>query len=188
MELEAAHDLSRASIEMAMTVTDFWSAVDRSAGPDACHLWTGYVEKDYGKFFFDGKMIGAHELAVLFTTGEIRPRGWDTCHYVCHTPLCCNPKHLRYGTRQDNVDDMTGAGRQARGERNGHSRLTVADVVEIRHRADNGATGRALAAEYGVSVAAVTMIIRGQRWSHAGGPIRLEHGNRKHGKFARRSA
>lgn len=171
---------------IAHRVTEFWAQVDRSAGPDACWPWTGYIEKGYGGVYWNGRMVGAHELAVTFTTGEVRDESLDTCH-SCHTPLCCNPAHLRFDTRQGNVDDMTEAGRQARGSKNGSARLTEADVLTIRIRAANGATGRSLAEEYGMSAAGITMIVRGQNWQHVGGPIREQHGNRRHGKYAKKS-
>ena len=169
----------------AFKVTDFWSKVDSSGGPDACWPWTGYAEKGYGLFFWQGRKVGSHELAVTFTTGEARHPDLETCH-SCDNPICCNPAHLRFDTRQGNVDDMTGRGRQARGSANGHAKLTEADVLTMRRRADAGATGKALSAEYGVSQALVTEILRGNRWQHVGGPLRATHGNRRHGMYARK--
>lgn len=164
-----------------MRVTRFWSLVDRR-GLGECWLWNGYVNKDgYGEFYDGERMVGAHELAVRYTTGWVKLPHLDTCH-SCHTPLCCNPHHLRYATRQGNVDDMTAAGRQARGERHGKSKLSEADVVLIREQVASGATGKAMADQYGVSPGLVTMIVNGKRWQHVGGPIRTEHGNRKHGR------
>lgn len=93
-------------------VTAFWELVNRSPGPDQCHPWTGYVNKDgYGAFFFCGRMVGAHELALTFTTGEYRFPELDTCHSRnCTTRLCCNPLHLRFDTRLSDVVDATAAG------------------------------------------------------------------------------
>lgn len=166
-------------IPAEVRATEFWMLVDRSYW-EGCWPWMGrYVNKDgYGEFFDGERMVGAHELALRYSTGEIRHPDLDTCH-SCNNPLCCNPRHLRYDTRQSNVDDMTSAGRQARGERNGHAKLTGADVVLIRERAERGATGKALADQYGVQPSAITMILTGKRWAHAGGPIRTTHGTRK---------
>jgi hypothetical protein len=159
-------------------VTEFWRQVDASAGPDACWPWTGYAEKGYGRCQWAGRMVGAHELAVSFTTGAARPEGFDTCH-SCDNPLCCNPAHLRFDHRQGNVDDMTSRGRQARGVRNGQSRLTEADVLAIRHGIAAGMTGKSFAEQLGVSPSLITEIARGRRWSHVGGPLRTQHGNTK---------
>lgn len=54
----------------------------------------------------------------------------------------------------------------------------------IRTRAAHGATGRSIAADYGLSESAVTMILTGKRWANVGGPIRNAHGNRRHGRYA----
>lgn len=167
-------------------VTRFWSQVDASAGPDACWPWTGYSEKGYGRTHFMGRMVGAHELAVSFTTGERRAEHLETCH-SCNNPPCCNPAHLRFDTSQSNAADAVRSDRHARGERNGHAKLTEVEVLTMRHRAAGGATGKVLASEYGVSQGLVTEILRGSRWKHVGGPLRSEHGNHKHGRYARAS-
>ena len=164
---------------LARRVTEFWGLVDSSGGVDICWPWTGYLNKDgYGEYHWLGRMVGAHELAVTFTTGEVRAPGLDTCH-ECDTPGCCNPRHLRFDTRLGNVADAVSRGRHARGETAGAARLTEADVLMIRERAHRGGTGRSLASEYGLSESAITEIIRGRRWPHVGGPIRIGHGNSK---------
>ena len=64
-------DLARITVR----VTEFWRNVSTRA-PGECWPWTGYLNEDgYGEFFFTGKMYGAHELAVTFSTGEIRDSG-----------------------------------------------------------------------------------------------------------------
>lgn len=157
--------------------------VDSSGGPEECWPWTGYVEKGYGRYHWDGRMEPAHALALSFTTGEARPPGFDTCH-SCDNPICCNPTHVRFDRRQGNVDDMTSQGRHARGERNGHAKLTERDVLAIRERAAAGTTGKALAEEYKVSPGLINGIVNGRRWQHVGGPIRAQHGNTTHGRYA----
>lgn len=163
----------------AFKVTEFWSLVDQSGGPDACWPWQGYTEKGYGRLSWDGRMVGAHEMAVTFATGEARHPDLDTCH-GCGNPICCNPSHLRFDTRASNVADML-----RHGTHNPVQKITDEQVRTIRMRAQAGATGKELASEYGVSPALITEIIRGRRRAKAGGPIRGEHGNRTHGRYAR---
>ena len=159
---------------LALVVTRFWSLVDKR-GPDQCWEWQGDLRDGYGTFYWQGRMTGAHELAVTFTTGE-RRGALDTCH-SCDNPPCCNPAHLRFGTRQDNVDDCTSRDRHARGDRNGHARVTEAQVVEIRYRRAAGAPFKVLARDYDLSVAAISAIVRGDRWAHVDGPTeRLANG------------
>jgi hypothetical protein len=147
-------------------VTEFWMSIDRR-GVDECWPWTGYLNEDgYGEFFFEERMIGAHELAVTFTTGERRLPKLDTCH-SCGNPPCCNPKHLRFGTRQSNVDDMVRMGRQAKP----NQRLSDETVRLIRERRQAGASQDDLAGQYGISSSYVSMIVNGLKRPDAGGPI-----------------
>jgi hypothetical protein len=85
--------------------------------------------------------------------------GEDTRH-SCHNPRCIRPDHLNPGSRQDNVDDMVNAGRALTGDRNPHSKLTDAEVAEIREKY-TGANGQQalLALEYGVSQPNISMIV-----------------------------
>lgn len=161
-------------VGLAVFVTDFWRGVDKS-DESGCHPWTGYRDDDgYGRVFFMGRMRNAHELALTFTTGEVRDPSLDTCH-SCDNPPCCNPRHLRFDTRASNVAEMVKRGRTR------NQRLSDAQVQTIRVRAASGATGVDLAAEFGVSVALVSEIVNGNRRVTAGGPIRSNHGASRKG-------
>lgn len=159
-------DLAR----IAVRVTEFWQSVS-IRGDDECWPWMGYLNEDgYGEFFFAGKMYGAHELAVTFTTGEIKDPALDTCH-SCDDPPCCNPGHLRFATRLENVADMIKRDRVRAGSAHPFAKLTEAAVVEIRVRRANGAMQKTLAADYSVSEAYISTIVNGLTWVRAGGPI-----------------
>lgn len=150
----------------AVMVSRFWRLVDVGA-EDECWPWTGYLNDDgYGLFVFHGRRHGAHELAFSFTFGEKRHPNLDTCH-SCDTPACCNPSHLRFDTRQSNVDEMVSRGRAASPGR----KLTDEQVVEIRERRASGARQNDLAEHYGITNGQVSMIVRGIRWPNLGGPI-----------------
>jgi hypothetical protein len=86
--------------------------------------------------------------------------------FVCHrcdVPACVNPDHLFLGTHLDNVRDAISKDRHARGEVNGHAKLTADDVRAIR--ADRRIQ-RVVAAEYGVARTVVSRIRSGTRWGH----------------------
>jgi hypothetical protein len=155
-------------LAVVVRVSEFWQNVDRSAGDDACHPWTGYTEDGYGRFQWQGRMVGAHELARTFTTGEVRLPSLDTCHR-CDNPPCCNPRHVRFDSRLGNVRDMHERNRAAR-----PGRLTDAQVRELRERRAAGARQIDLAEAYGLTDGAVSMIVRGLRWPDAGGPLQTE--------------
>lgn len=154
----------------AVTISRFWRMVERR-GDDECWPWAGDTDKNgYGIFFYRGERRPAHELALSFTTGEARPDGFDTCH-ACDNPPCCNPACLRFGTRQDNMDDMIERERKPRGEQHAQAKLTGDVVRAIRQRRASGALQSDLAVEYGVSAAYISEIVNGLVWQDAGGPI-----------------
>lgn len=154
------------SLRDAVDVTRFWRLVAFTGTDDVCWDWLGDMDNDgYGIFVWHGNRRGAHVLSLEFTTGELRGDGMDTRH-VCDRPSCVNPSHLSFGTRQENVQDMLDRGRH-----NPVAKLTEDDVIEMRVRRSAGARQQDLANDFGVSVGMVSMIVRGERWAEAGGPI-----------------
>jgi hypothetical protein len=86
----------------------------------------------------------------------------------CDNPLCFNPAHLFEGTQLDNMRDMMAKGRGNRanspkGEAHGGSKLTTAQVVEIRESLDIGAD---LARQFNVSPSLIGLIRNGRIWKH----------------------
>ncbi len=158
----------------AVTVSRFWRNVE--VGPDnECWPWRGDTDRDgYGVFFYRGRRRPAHEMALSFTTGESRLPELDTCH-TCDHPRCCNPAHLRFDTRQANVDDMISHRRHPRGSQTPATRLTEEEVLTIRHRRANGARCVDLARDFGISESAITAIVHGRNWKHVGGPVTNRH-------------
>ena len=78
-----------------------------------------------------------------------------------------SPSNLSYGTAKENAADKLRDGTLTSGERNGRSKLTNAQVLQIRRLLENaprGTTAR-LAREFGVSFSTVSMIKRGKTWA-----------------------
>jgi hypothetical protein len=147
----------------------FWSKVG-PANENGCRLWTGCLTArggGYGRFQHDGKLWGAHRVVVELTAGPV-PAGMVVCHR-CDVPECCNPEHLYVGTHRDNSRDAMERKRNAHGESSGTSKLTDAAVAEARRRYRAGETGLALAAEYGVTQAAMWFALCGRTWKHVPG-------------------
>ena len=64
--------------------------------PSGCWEWQMHRNsKGYGQLGFDGKITTSHRVAINAPKGE-----WAL--HSCDNPPCCNPKHLRFGTVQDN--------------------------------------------------------------------------------------
>lgn len=153
--------------------------VDRSAGPDACHPWTGgtHARGRYGKFYpetvetesgkWRSRGVSAHRYGYELLVGPI-PGGEEVRH-TCDYPLCQNQAHWVLGTHKQNMADMVERGRHrfAAGEAHPSSKLTKADVVSIRERYAAGEANQVeLAREHGISQALVSAIVRRRTWKH----------------------
>lgn len=134
---------------------------------DECWLWLTRAKRSGYGLIGDGKkgVLEAHRVAWELTNGPI-PKEIFVCHH-CDIKLCCNPTHLFLGTQADNLADMARKGRSTLGERDGMSKLTSEQVLEIRHRrATTGVMQKELATEYGVSDATISLIINRRIWTH----------------------
>lgn len=98
-----------------------------------------------------------------------RPPGMDTRHGTAGRRVNV-VTNLSYGTRADNEQDKIrdGTFRQGTsiGEANGNSRLTFAQVTEIRRRYGNGDGQSSLGREFGVSYQSVRDIVYRKTWQH----------------------
>jgi len=143
----------------------FWSKVD-VGDPDECWEWTtGRYGTGYGQFWADGTGQSAHRVAWALTNGAI-PEGMLVCHH-CDNRVCCNPAHLFLGTQADNIADAAKKGRMAKGEDISRSKLTEADVIEIRIRYKaGGVTQEVLGQEFDVGNVCIHYIVRGRTWRH----------------------
>lgn len=131
-----------------------------------CWNWTASVDTHgYGHMRADGKVRLAHRLSYEAHRGPI-PKGMQVCHH-CDNRTCLNPSHLFIGTWRDNMMDKLSKNRQSRtrqcGETNPRSKLTEADVRAIRSATDKQ---QAIADQYGLHRAYISLIRSGKRWGH----------------------
>lgn len=116
----------------------------------------------------DGKftVIKAHRKAWEDANGPIPPGKW-ICH-KCDNRACINVNHLYLGTPKDNSRDSKersvnlGA---PLGERHGRSKLTEAQVREIKRMIADGMTLAKIARLVNVTHAAISRIKHGSSWS-----------------------
>jgi hypothetical protein len=108
------------------------------------------------------KKLRVHH-AVLLAFGFARPDGL-CCRHLDDDPANNRLDNLRWGTWQENAEDAIRNGRIRHGEAKHGSRLTTAQVFEIR---DDRRASRIVGADYGVSHTAILRIRRGDRWRRA---------------------
>ena len=131
-----------------------------------CWVWTGCKNTDgYGRTMRNGKNIGVHRLMFILQFGEI-PKGKLVMH-TCDNPPCINPAHLKLGTHDENMQDMTDKGRRARfpGELNPSVKLTHQEVDKIRALVSEGLYAKDIAPLFGVSMATIYHIKNGRIWN-----------------------
>lgn len=145
----------------------FWRQV---APSDGCWVWVGPTMEDgYGVFTLGQKstkkMVRTHRLAWEMQRGPI-PDGQCVLHR-CDNPPCVRVSHLFLGSNLDNIADKVAKRRQARAECHTSSKLTWAQVDEIRRRCHEGESRLALAREFGVHSTTVNYLVRGKSWNES---------------------
>lgn len=158
------------AVNQDKVIERFWNHVDKSAGGDACWLWTGLRAGGYGhmKYRESGKPghLLAHRFSYALAYGCL-----DRSLYVCHrcdNPPCVNPSHLFAGTPKDNQMDAKRKGRRASkvGELCGQSKLREGHVVFIRYMHGLGVPVKSIAPIYGISETTIYRVVNRRGWTH----------------------
>jgi hypothetical protein len=116
-----------------------------------CWLWSGASSNGYGQMYFNGGVVYAHRFYFELYKRPIEA-GLDLDH-LCRKPGCVNPEHLEPVTRAQNV------------RRGRVTKLTEANVRDIRARVAAGEKQVTLAACSDVDGSTVSRIVSGQTWS-----------------------
>ena len=149
-----------------------WLWIDRRAASDdgeGCVLWPwGTIGAGYGTIRAYRRMTLVTHL-VLELSGSRRPPepNGDALH-SCDTPLCCNRRHLSWGSDADNGRQKAerGRGRSREGVEHHNAKLTPDRVREMRRLLAEGATLAACGNLFGVSKPIVARIRDGHAWKH----------------------
>ena len=133
--------------------------------PEECVIWPFNDDgHGYGRVSYKGLVQKAHRVSLLLSAGEPPTPSHQAAHapIICHNRACVNPRHLRWATPQENAADRNADSTVARGERQGHAKLTAEDVLAIR-RADE--TQEVLASRYEVDRATISAAQRRRNWA-----------------------
>lgn len=150
-----------------LTEAAFW--VQLIETPSGCWEWQGSRNNSgYGNASWQGQPCVAHRLAA-FLVGMVDTlaaptdrKGLGFILHDCDNRICCNPDHLYVGTYSDNAYDAYEHGnkKQPRGWRHTNSRLKQGDAQKIRKLCALGHTQVVVGKQFGLSQAAVSLIIR----------------------------
>lgn len=156
-------------------VDRFWRQTTIPENRDSCWTLTGRTDKGgYAAFRICSMGINKASHAVLLLDGKPRPPKPNdlALHGDCSNPLCVNPRHLRWGSREENVADMMRLGRcnPRRGDDHPFAKITTDQAIKIRA---DPRTQTEIASDYGVSQACISKIKRGQSWHSLSTPVVL---------------
>ncbi len=133
-----------------------------------CWLWGGYCCKISGYGYFGKNTSGDTRKSAHRTSYELYKGPIVDKKYVCHScdnRACVNPDHLFLGTQKENIVDCVSKGRNAKGEKQGSSKLTRDDVLYIRKsRTEDTHSVIELALKYGVRRSHIYRIINKHEW------------------------
>ena len=130
-----------------------------------CWLWEAGVDnKGYGRITVSNKkkMELAHRVSWMLHNNQV-PSGFVL--HRCDNTYCVNPDHLYVGTQKDNMLDRSQRGRMPdqRGEKSHRAKLTASQILAIR---SDPRAQSLIAADYGVSPSAISLIKLRKKWSH----------------------
>jgi len=134
---------------------------------DGCWDWKGAKDKDGYARMSCSPLLGAeraHMASYLIHIGKI-PKGKLICHH-CDVKVCTNPKCLFVAYPRYNSADMVIKNRQAKGSKNGTSKLSENQVKEIKKMLHLGNTGPEIAKKYSVHYTTIYRIRDEKNWSH----------------------
>lgn len=134
---------------------------------DGCWGWNGAKDQDgYARMSCSPKLCAerAHVASYIIYNGPI-PKGMIVTHR-CDVRECTNPKCLFATYPRYNSADMVLKDRQAKGSKNGSSKLTEDQVKEIKFKLNRGIPGTHLAKEYDIHFGTISKIKLGKIWEH----------------------
>ena len=138
---------------------DIWKHIEVK-GPSDC--WPCTLKKGDGRGhkLFDtcGRVLYAHRIVYELHYGSIPASPLIVLH-LCSNPACCNPAHLKAGTKSENTKQAYKEGVLSnKGVFNGNCKLSKEAVEDIRNTSDSH---HAAAIRHGISETTVSRIRRG---------------------------
>ena len=130
--------------------TDVFKSINMHQGDQSiCWEWTGSINEKDGRPYITINSKRRPSYAIVLELSSGKQQGNQVARHKCDNPICCNPKHLEWGTKQDNSNDMI--------ERERHG-LPKIVVRAIQNLLDDEIDHTTIANRYGISREAVTAI------------------------------
>ena len=141
-----------------------WLTANCQPDHDRCVFWPFHIGPNgYAFVSIEQQQTGAHRESCRISHGEPPSPEHESAH-SCGNRACINGRHLRWATAAENAADRIIHGTHREGEMAGPAKLTNQQAAMIR--ADNR-TQRVIAADYGVTQKAVSLIKQGRSYKTA---------------------
>lgn len=126
---------------------------------DSCLEWPfpRRYPNGYGALQAKVARTTAHRFVCVLAHGE--PQGRLDAAHICHNRLCCNPQHLRWATRRDNLADRVVRRTVPQGDSHGMTKYS--DETVRRLVVDYWSFVEETAAKLGMDKAHAHRILRG---------------------------
>lgn len=164
MSVEGIVQTSRKHAGRKFIVTDHWTTLKLRHNPDG-YLVVVLTDKN-GK----RRTRLIHRL-ILEMFGPSKPFATALALHKDDNPINNGLDNLYWGTSKDNRADAMRSGKAfiGKGESNGHARLTVRDIIEIRSFPRKYGYRKILSKRFMVSVATIKDVISKRSWNESSG-------------------
>lgn len=125
---------------------------------DECVLWPYGHARGYGYIHVGQSHPPTHRYVCELKHGPPPNENLDAAHR-CGIKLCCNPRHIRWATRQENCLEKHEHGTMRKGANHHWSKFSPEDVAGMR-RLEGVITQGAIARKYGASRSYVSMLFK----------------------------
>lgn len=120
----------------------------------------------YGRIAYKGKQASVCRLVCERRNGPPPTPAHEAAHECGNGHLgCCNPRHLKWKTHAENMEDRVKHGTLARGEISGGAKLTseqVRDIIRLKGILHT----QKIADKFAVSTSTIFNIQAGRSWRH----------------------
>jgi hypothetical protein len=142
------------------TVMDMeWLRARVSEESNGCWRWTkSLMVSGYGQATVNREHVTAHRAAYFIANGE-----WpEIARHKCDNRWCANPDHIESGSYADNARDFAERSNAHRGQDHEWSKLTDAQVLEIRELLSVGVKQVEIASMYNMAQSTISNIKTGK--------------------------
>lgn len=163
----------------------FWRLVQKKSNEECWH-WLGSCDRDgYGTVGFTFIDDSGEKRSLTYRSHRVAYKlhnGTDIDGigmHSCDNPPCVNPHHQNPGTDAQNQAFRKG-NPDFSGENHGNSKVSNQDAIAMVAEWQAGAKGKDLAAKYGISIAAVSYIVRGKNHKLSTGATPIKRTGEQH--------